>query len=140
MKALYLFFHQTLNRFFPKQAYRFARRIPGLAPSAEQLKVLLQHGIQKIKLEFRPNMGIVVPRIYWTDWETDFWLPIQLQHGLPREPLLITKVAPQTFEVRGGPGYEDLTPGGFEALLTHLLPAAVEGVDHVKKHLVPRPR
>lgn len=137
MKMLYQGICKFFNRFFPTWAYLFALPIPGLAPTTEQLKVLNQHGIRQLKLEFRPNMGTVVPRIYWTDWETDFWPPEALS-GLPREALLVTRLGPQNFEVRGGASYADLTQDAFESMLAHLLPPATDGVSHVRRHLVPR--
>lgn len=125
-RAIYAF----LNRYFPEQAYRFVPRAPEqLRPSQHQLQMMDDHDIHCIRLEFRPNCGMVVQRSYWLTGEKDS--PKRLQ--VPRDVLLVARKYSGGIEVHAGPGYKDMPAAQFEDLMSELLANALESIEFIRR-------
>lgn len=110
------------NRYFPEQAHRFAPLAPThLKLTPKQAEALECKGVRRIQVEFRPNMGSVIQRNFWTNGqERDTFLAPELW-DLPRDVLLLAQSGTGGFEVRAGESYWAMSAARFEEILDHLI-------------------
>lgn len=118
------------NRHFPEQAYRITPKAPEHLRLSEHNIDTLEHlGIQKVRVEYRRNVGVVVPRYYWTGGQGDTFLPFAIRN-LPRDVLLITKTGERAYELRAGERYWGMSSSVFADVVDHLLQAGMQRIQY----------
>jgi hypothetical protein len=109
-----------MRRYFPGLAHCVAPVAPAhLRPTAQQLDLLEQHDIACVGVILY-DAGGAVQRSIWRHGRQDHFLPIELAR-LPRDVLVLQRVAARTYKVRAGEHYAQLSTQEFTEVLDLLL-------------------